>query len=57
MINIKLSDTKLAGSNSSLGRVDNDYYATDPKAVKQLFDNFAINKRINSFLEPCVGGG
>ena len=57
MINIKLSGTKLAGSNSSLGRVDNDYYATDPKAVKKLFDNFAINKRINSFLEPCVGGG
>lgn len=57
MINIKLSGTKLAGSNSSLGRVDNDYYATDPKAVKQLFDCFAINKRINSFLEPCVGGG
>ena len=22
-----------------------------------MFDNFAINKRINSFLEPCVGGG
>lgn len=57
MINIKLSGTKLVGSNSSLGRVANDYYATDPKAVKQLFDNFAINKRINSFLEPCVGGG
>ena len=57
VINIKLSGTKLAGSNSSLGRVDNDYYATDPKAVKKLFDNFAINKRINSFLEPCVGGG
>lgn len=57
MINIKLSGTKLAGSNSSLGRVDNDYYATDPKAVKQLFNTFAINKRINSFLEPCVGGG
>lgn len=57
MINIKLSGTKLAGSNSSLGRVDNDYYATDPKAVKQLFDCFAISKRINSFLEPCVGGG
>ena len=57
MINIKLSGTKLAGSNGSLGRVDNDYYATDPKAVKQLFNTFAINKRINSFLEPCVGGG
>lgn len=57
VINIKLSGTKLAGSNSSLGRVDNDYYATDPKAVKQLFNTFAINKRINSFLEPCVGGG
>lgn len=57
MINIKLSGTKLVGSNSSLGRVANDYYATDPKAEKQLFDNFAINKRINSFLEPCVGGG
>lgn len=57
MINIKLSGTKLAGSGSKLGRVDNDYYATDPKAVKQLFNTFAINKRINSFLEPCVGGG
>lgn len=57
MINIKLSGTKLAGSNSSLGRVDNDYYATDPKAVKKLFNNLAINKEINSFLEPCVGGG
>jgi len=55
--NIKLSGTRLAGSNSSLGRVDNDYYATDPKAVKKLFNNLAINKQINSFLEPCVGEG
>ena len=28
---------KLAGGNPENGRVDNDFYATDPAAVEQLF--------------------
>lgn len=52
---MKLTATKLAGSDSRLGRVDNDYYATNPQAVEMLLDVYPL--KCTSFLEPCVGGG
>lgn len=50
-----LSGGQLAGGNSEYGRVDNDFYATDPKAVETLLHNEFFN--FDSFLEPCVGEG
>ena len=46
---------KLAGGNPANGRVDKDFYATDPKALRMLFavHNFDMTK----VLEPCVGSG
>ena len=54
-----LAGGKLAGGNPENGRVENDFYATNPKAVKMLFESF---KEIDlthteSILEPCVGKG
>ena len=46
---------KLAGGNPERGRVDNDFYATDPKSTKALLDNVKFEG--NSFLEPCCGQG
>ena len=52
---------KLAGGNPENGRVDNDFYATDPEAVTKLFDALkavgACPEAPKSFLEPCVGNG
>lgn len=52
---------KLAGGNPKNGRVDNDFYATDPAAVNMLFDALATVgcpvERPVSFMEPCVGNG
>lgn len=60
-----LSGTKLAGGSPDRGRVENDFYATNPKAVKMLLadDKFRqwFWKDYHSgnveFLEPCVGQG
>lgn len=50
-----LSGNKLAGGNPERGRVDNDYYATPPEAVKMLLTAYSgVNGTV---LEPCVGGG
>lgn len=50
-----LQGGKLAGGNPKDGRVENDFYATDPKAVKMLLEEYSIvGKKI---LEPCVGNG
>lgn len=49
-----LAGAKLAGGNPENNRVDNDYYATNPKALNMLLDKFPIK---GSCLEPCVGGG
>ena len=59
-----LSGAQLAGGNPSAGyRTENDFYATDPKAVTALFNalctydpNFQ-DFTPRSFLEPCVGNG
>ena len=50
-----LAGGKLAGGNPERGRVDNDFYATDPKSTKALLDNVKFEG--NSFLEPCCGQG
>lgn len=50
-----LSGGKLAGGNPENGRVEHDYYATNPMAVKMLLDNYNFIGK--SILEPCVGAG
>lgn len=50
-----LSGGKLAGGNPERGRVDNDFYATDPSSTRGLLD--AVTFEGNRFLEPCCGQG
>lgn len=50
-----LSGGKLAGGNPENKREDNDFYATNPLAVKMLFDKYSFKGK--TFLEPCVGEG
>lgn len=50
-----LAGGKLAGGNPERGRVEDDFYATDPKSTKALLDNVKFEG--NSFLEPCCGQG
>ena len=50
-----LSGNKLAGGNPENGRVDNDFYATNPKAVIALCNTHIIFGQ--EVLEPCVGQG
>ena len=50
-----LSGGKLAGGNPENGRVENDYYATNPKAVTMLLNEYDFHA--NTILEPCVGDG
>ena len=50
-----LQGAKLAGGNPENSRVENDYYATNPKAVEMLLTNYTFDGR--TILEPCVGGG
>lgn len=50
-----LQGAKLAGGNPKNDRVDNDFYATDPKAVEKLLIKYAISG--NEILEPCIGNG
>ena len=52
---ISLQGGKLAGGNPKDKRVDNDFYATDPKAVEMLIEKYSFNNGV--FLEPCVGNG
>lgn len=48
---------KLAGGKSDRGRVENDFYATDPISVKILLDTYDFIKDGDVILEPCVGNG
>lgn len=52
---MKLSGSQIAGGNPVHARVENDFYATNPKAVKMLLDAYPLT--IKEFLEPCVGQG
>jgi len=54
---LSLSGNKLAGGNPKDGRVDNDFYATDPKAVEMLLNTINYTPQGREFLEPCVGEG
>lgn len=49
-----LSGGQLAGGNPTNKRVENDFYATNPKALEMLFER---EEFIGDFLEPCVGQG
>ena len=50
-----LQGAKLAGGNPANKRVENDFYATNPKAVEKLLLNYSFNGI--TILEPCVGQG
>ena len=52
---MSLQGAKLAGGNPKNDRVDNDFYATDPKAVHKLLLKYSING--SEILEPCIGNG
>jgi len=45
----------LAGKSATRDRVDNDFYATNPKAVEMLFEAEPFD--VGDYLEPCVGQG
>lgn len=50
-----LQGAKLAGGNPKNERVEYDFYATDPMAVKKLLLKYPING--SEILEPCIGNG
>lgn len=53
-----LQGAKLAGGNPKNDRVENDYYATNPQAVRDILK--ILQNDIcedSSFLEPCAGEG
>jgi len=55
MSNIRKVFSTLGASNHSKNeREENDYYATDPRAVQMLFD---LEQFDNYILEPCCGQG
>ena len=55
MAKSKLTAANLAGSNSSRGREENDYYATPPIATEAILNE--INLLNDSILEPAAGEG
>lgn len=53
---MSLSGGKLAGGNPKNERVENDFYATDPRAVEAILPYLDIGYD-DIILEPCVGNG
>jgi len=53
---LALQGGKLAGGNPKNDRVENDFYATNPEAVRKLIKKYKFNENGNWF-EPCVGQG
>lgn len=51
----KLKGYALAGKSQSRDRVENDFYATDPRALDMLFDAEPFNA--GEYLEPSAGQG
>ena len=49
-----LSGTKLAGGSPDRGRVENDFYATNPKAVETDYD---VTNGHSSYREYCTKTG
>ena len=55
---MSLSGGQLAGGNSTIGRADNDFYATDPKTLKLfLYEFWKDNSFEGDILEPACGQG
>ena len=56
---MSLSGTQLAGGKGNNNRVENDFYATNPIAVKMLLDKLPMPKLDirKGLLEPSVGQG
>ena len=52
--NKTLTGGQLSGGNSATKRAENDFYATDPRAVEMLLE---VEKFYGKMLEPCVGEG
>lgn len=53
-----LGGGKIAGGNPEHGRVEHDFYATNPKAVEMLFNSFnEIDLSNCKILEPSAGQG
>lgn len=55
-----LQGGKIAGGNPERGRVEYDYYATNPKDVSNFLKTLHRDGVVfpgSSFLEPCTGGG
>lgn len=52
---MKLTAANLAGSNSSRGRAENDYYATPPIATELLLNELRLGD--DTILEPAAGEG
>ena len=50
-----LAGGKLAGGNPERGRVEDDFYATDPKSTRALLEEVKFEGDL--FLEPCCGQG
>lgn len=57
---MSLSGGQLSGGNTATKRAENDFYATDPKAVADLLyslDRDGVCYSHSNCLEPCVGTG
>ena len=55
MAEFALNGYKLLGGGSKESRIENDYYATNPKAVRMLLERYEL--KADTILEPCVGEG
>lgn len=51
-----LSGGKLAGGNSSVRRVNNDFYATDPETVKLFLNEFHKGNQLEGDILECACG-
>lgn len=57
---MSLSGGQLSGGNTATSRAENDFYATDPKAVEKLIDSLykdGVCYSLKKCLEPSVGTG
>lgn len=54
-----MNGSNIAGGNPEKGRVDNDYYATNPETTKQFLDIIDSEYDFNgkTILEPAAGAG
>ena len=50
-----MKGSNIAGGKSDRGRAEDDFYATNPKDVKDFLNAYGEIK--GSVLEPCIGAG